>query len=312
MSRAVYFSKVSLNTIELYDFLEEGNNTRIKVTLDILSSIKHEFIFYDTKSYFTDSGDLNTEQIEYSISIRNKDDESVEGVLYRKSLIFVKRKDENTGEMKAIPVENTEDILFYYDVLNEYVAYIARKRFGRNMFNNAFAMLLNESTKLQGYNYNFYVETYNSGMSLEEIKKIVKDEKDITQLAITYHPANPDDGIIEKAKKAKEKERMRISNATERSVIYKATGLGTIDGSAEIIQKDIDFLETLNEDMSINEMTKRGYINVTLHKKSGDVKTTAETKPYYKIIYNMMEFVDSAKNGIVNIIRKDIENDPKI
>ena len=41
--------------------------------------------------------------------------------------IFVKERDDETGEMKSKPVENTEDIEFYYDVLHEYVAFISRR-----------------------------------------------------------------------------------------------------------------------------------------------------------------------------------------
>lgn len=300
-----------MKSIEVYDFLDEEKNARMEVTSAILLNIKHDFKYYDTKSYYSESGDLRTEEIEYSINIRSKDNQSIEGVLYRKSLIFVKRKDEDTDVMQSIPVENTEDITFYYDVLHEYVAYIARKRFGRSMFNNAFAMLLNESMKKNNCDYSFYVETYNEGLSLEEIKNIVKLENDITQLTITYHPANPDDGIIERAKQARDKERIRNSNATERSVIYKATGLGSIDGKAEIIQKDIDYVEKLNEDMPIEILTQRGYVNLTLQKRSGEVKTTAETKPYLKNIINMADFLDSAKSGIINILRKG-NDDPQI
>ena len=49
--------------------------------------------------------------------------------------------------MKSKPVENTEDIEFYYDVLHEYVAFISRRRFGKNMFNEALGEILNECAR---------------------------------------------------------------------------------------------------------------------------------------------------------------------
>ena len=69
--------------------------------------------------------------------------------------------------------------------------------------------------------YSFYVESFNLGMSIEEMQEAVKEDKDIRELRITYRPANPDECLIDKAIEAKEKERLKESNATERSIITK-------------------------------------------------------------------------------------------
>ena len=112
------------------------------------------------------------------------------------------------------------------------------------MFNDAFGEMLNECARKKHLKYSFYVESFNLGMSIEEMQEAVKLDKNIRELRITYRPANPDDALIDKAIEAKEKERLKESNATERSIIYKAKGKTNINGGAEIIQDDLKQLVT--------------------------------------------------------------------
>ena len=97
---------------------------------------------------------------------------------------------------------------------------------------------------------------------------------------------------------------MKESNATERSIIYKAKGKTNINGGAEIIQDDLKQLVTMNEDIPILDLTQRGYVVVTSVNKNGDVKTTTDTKPFVKITNGLGEFVNTAKKGIQEILRK--------
>lgn len=303
MERTVFFSKVSLNSQEVFD-LVENYDTRFKITGDILCMIKHDYTFVDEYAYIKEDGNEGEGKITYVLSIKEKDDASIHGVLDRKAVIFVKERDAESGEMKSRPVENTEDIEFYYDVLHEYVAFISRRRFGKNMFNEAFGKLLNKCAKENELDYSFYVESYNAGMSIDEMKESVKADKNIRELTITYRPANPDQGIIDKVKEASDKERLKESNATERSIIYKAKGKVSINGGADIIQDDLAKLVEMNTDIPIEELTQRGYIVVTSVNQNGDVKTTTDSKPFVKIANNMIEFVDTAKKGISEILRK--------
>lgn len=300
-----FFSKVSMNSSEVYN-LAENYELRYEITRNILEMVKHGFEFVDSYSYYTEKGEPGSETVSFEVSIKEKDDESIHGILYRKAVLFVKERDEKTGEMKSKPVENTEDIEFYYDVLHEYVAFISRKRFGKSMFNKAFGKILDECAKKRKLEYSFYVESFNLGMTIEEMQEAIKADKEIRELTITYRPANPDQAIINKVREAREKERLKESNATERSIIYKAKGRTTINGSAKIIQDDLRELVEMNEDISIVDLTQRGYVVVTSVNQNGDVKTTTDTKPFVKIISAMYEFVETAKKGIVEILRKVI------
>ena len=308
MKHIMYFSKVNLKSDEVYS-LAIDPAARLDMTNAVLSSLRNNYIFQEEKSYMDKEGKENTEIVDYQLSVRNKEEYSIEGFLYRKSFLFVKRRREGTDEIQSIPVDNTEDIHFYYDVYNEFVAFIPRRRFGFQMFNAAFSKLLNDSMKNEKNNYRFYVEPYNEGVTIEEIKRIVCEAKDIVELIIAYHPVNPDEAIIKKARENLYKEKLLEANATERSVIYKAIGDSCIEGNSEVIKNDIEHLEEMNPGFDMRELTKRGYLSVRLKKKTGEISSTAETKPYKKVYDSYLEFADVAKEGILGILRRNIADD---
>lgn len=304
MTKTLYFSKVSLDSQDVYDLVDDYD-LRFKITNDILLMLKHGTEFSDEYSYVDEDNEVHIEPVTYKLSIRNKDDSSIHGFLDRTTNIYAKTRDELTGELKSHPVPNTEAIEFYYDVLHEYIAFSVKRYFRHNMFNEAFAKLLNHCVKNEGFKYSFYLGTYNEGMSIEEIKEAIKKDKHIKELTITYRPANPDEKLIKKAKEASESERIRKSNATERSVIYKAKGNTCIDGSAPVIQEDLDFLVNLNEGMPIEEMTKHSYAEVKSITEKGAVKSTADSKPFvHRFRENVDDFVDEAKHGITMILSR--------
>lgn len=307
MSITLYFSKVSLNTSEVFELVDDYS-IRFKITNDIIRMLKNGYSFSDLIVYEDDDGNKYETMVKYTLSIKEKDESVIHGVLYREGTLFVKERDEKNDTMRSRPVENTEDIEFYYDVLNEYVSFYARRRFGRMMFNSAFEKMLNSASEETGLKYFFYVSTYNEGMSIEEIKESIRNDKNIKQLTIIYRPANPDAGLIEDIKKASDKELLREANATERTVIYKAKGDVMINGGAPVIQSDLQKLVDLNEDVSIEELTKRGYAEVRSENQNGDVKSTTEAKPFEKKIEDVVNFVETAKSGILQILRKAVKS----
>lgn len=303
MERTIYFSKVSLDSSNVYDLIE-NYELRFEITRNILSMIKHGFKFEEEYPYFTEDGEKKVSKISYVLSIKEKTDEGIHGILDRKAAVFVKERDEKSGEMKGHAVDNTEDIEFYYDVLHEYVAFISRRHFKKNMFNDAFTNILNLSAKKIGLDYSFYVETFNLGMTIEEIQNVIKLDTDIKELIITCRPANPDQAIIDTVQEAQSIELLKESNATEKSIIYKAKGKNTLNGAATVIQDDLKNLVEMNKDIPMTDLTQRGYIIVKSINHKGDVKTTADERPFVKITKDMYDFVRTAKNGITEILRK--------
>ncbi len=301
MTRTLYFSKVSLNSQDVYD-LYQDYDIRYSITVDILHMLKNGARYIDSDIYVDEDGIEHTREIIYILSIINKDDESIYGTVDRTTTVFVKQRDAETGELKNHAVDDTEEVEFYYDVLHEYIAFVTRRRFKKNIFNEAFANLMNSCSEKEELPYSFYLESYNYGMSIEEIKNYIKQIKDIKQLIITYRPANPDEALIRIAQEASDSERIKESNATERSIIYIARGSNCIDGSASIIQEDIDKLEQLNEGIPIEEATQRGYAAIKSVNEKGDVKSTTESKPFVRKIKEMANFVAEAKLGITQIL----------
>lgn len=303
MARTLYFCKVSLDSQEVFEYREQDNNITARVTNDILAMINAETVFCDKYSYKDENGKTHEGEIKYSLNIREKDDTSIYGVLYRNSTIFAKQMDDN-GELKSYPVDNTEDVEFYYDVLREYIAFVTRRKFGKRMFIDAFEKILNNCSKTNCFTYSFYLALYNEGMTIEEIKESISKDKNIKELIITYRPANPDSGIIKKVQEANKRELILETNATERSIIYKAKGKICIDGSAKVIQEDIESLARMNDGIDIKELTKRGYASVRSVNENGDVKSTTDSKPYTSRIQEGEDFADKAKKGISQILMR--------
>ncbi len=71
MNRTVYFSKVSLNSQDVYD-LVDNYDLRYKITGDILYMLKHDSEFYDEYSYVDDDGERHEGEIKYTLSIKDK------------------------------------------------------------------------------------------------------------------------------------------------------------------------------------------------------------------------------------------------
>ena len=305
--RTVYFSKVNMDSSDVYR-LATNRELIFEVTNNMIRGFLDGFRFIDKSIFKSEEGELKEQIVNYALTVHESDSETVHGTIYRTAMIFIKERDTIKGGMRTFPVENTEDIEFFYDVLNEYVAFITRRRFGKSMFNDAFGKLLNSISETNNLGYSFYVESYNAGMTVEEMKESIRSDKEIKELIITYRPANPDKRIIDKVaiNSQQEKEKLMASRATERTVIYKAKGDITIDGGSDIIQEDLMKLVEMNEGISMIDLTKRGYIAVKSVNKNGDVKSTTDEKPFIKLISNARDFVETAKKGINDILCKEM------
>ena len=108
----VYFSKVNLNSIDVYD-VQKDKNRYLKIVDAIFHSMKSDLSFTHSQTYIDSNGELGTEDTEYSLNILNKDEISIEGVLYKTSYLYAKSVDKKTKEIRVNPVSNTEDIKFW-------------------------------------------------------------------------------------------------------------------------------------------------------------------------------------------------------
>lgn len=305
----VYFSKVNLNSTDVYD-IQKDENQYSRIVEAIFNVLKSELSFTNSQTYIDANGDLGIENVEYSLNILEKNETSIEGIMYKTSYLYAKSINKKTKEIKVNPVSNTEDITFYYDVIHEYVGFHIRRRFGRNQFNLAFAEMLNTGMKENGYPYSFYVETYNAGISLDDLKNELRGIKNLKKLVLTFQPVNPDTEILQLMEEAGDEcnamKELEEANATYKSIIYESKGLGSLNTESKIIQDDLDVFEQMHSAINTQKLTQRGYTKVETMDGYGNVTTTADKSPYRKRIFRKAELIAACKKGIASILGKDI------
>ena len=82
MSTAIYFGKVNLISQEINEVLEKRNSLSL-ILENTLAALKDGSKYiYERILKVNDS--VQTEEIEYSLSVKNKDEESIHGFLYKK------------------------------------------------------------------------------------------------------------------------------------------------------------------------------------------------------------------------------------
>lgn len=289
LGRQVYFSKVSLNSGHVYELQQDFQIQRARITDTILAYLTDGFSF----TVFEGEN-----PVDYTFRLISKDNEYIHGIIDREAKVFVKKRDESSGEMYSRSVPSTEEIEFLYDVFHEYVGFITRQKFGYNMFNIAFARMLNEVMKANKLDYSFYLELYNYGLTYDEIKTAIFEDEDIMELAMTYRPANPDEEIIDAI--TNHIDGLAETGATEKTVLYKTRGGQVINGKAKLIQEDFKKMAELNNAIDMVEQTKRGYFVVTSKNANGAIKSTVENRPFIKEITTNL--VNTVIDGIREIL----------
>lgn len=305
----VYFSKVSLDSTNVYN-IQKDPDQYIVVANSIFSALNSDLSYTDSRIYIDSNGESGIEEVNYSIKIINKDEISIEGVIYKTSYLYAKSVNKETNEIVTKPVPNTEDIKFYYDVIHEYIGFHIRNRFGRNQFNKAFTKMLNFAMEKNNFPYSFYVETYSAGITLDNLKNELKKKKDLKKLVLTFQPVNPDDEVRQLLADAGDEyntlRKMEEANATYKSIVYEAKGLGCLNTESQIIQEDLNSIEQVHSALNTKTMTQRGYVKIDTTDSQGTFDTTSETSPFKRKIFHDYEFIDACKKGIAAILRRVI------
>lgn len=308
--QTIYFSKITVDSLEVYE-IQKDRNVLYLIANTIMRSMEDDISFVRTGLYKNDEGQTYEEETTYTVKILDKSNGVIIGKIYKKSFIYVKSFDDFTNEIRVTPVENTEDIKFYYDVMKEYVGFHIRNRFGRNQFNSAFAELINTALRNIGETISVTVNTYSKGISLEEIKSELYDMKDLKKLTLIFQPINPDNPIVDAVENGiheyNASTELEEANATYRSIVYEAKGLGILNPRSRLIQNDLNIIDNMNSELKAEELTKRGYVKVNVEDSTGQINTTSEKKPFKKKINNELEFEYACREGIIYILRRDMD-----
>ncbi|MEG0972215.1 MAG: hypothetical protein RSE55_05430 [Lachnospiraceae bacterium] len=93
------------------------------------------------------------EDIEYSLTVKEKTKSDLQGYLHKKSYLYYKDFDKNNKKRITKKVENTESSEFYYDIYREMVGYQRTQRFGYKEFLYGFQGILNAACENSNLDY---------------------------------------------------------------------------------------------------------------------------------------------------------------
>lgn len=306
MSTAIYFGKVNLISQEINEVLEKRNSLSL-ILENTLAALKDGSKYIYERILKVDDG-IQTEEIEYSLSVKNKDEESIHGFLYKKSFIHYKEFNKYTGTLEPRKIANTEGIEFYYDAFKERIGYQRSQRFGYKEVLEAFQGILNSACEAAKLNYKYTVTQYNKGIDLSDIKKEINESGGIQTLNVKYQIPNPDSDILEALQNDSEKTIAEFENAnlSSKSVIYQSYAKKGLNIDSEMINNELNNIETMHSHIDAKRAMQCGYVVVETTSVDGVKRSSTDSHPLIKTIEHDYEFKDAAKNTILALSAHNI------
>lgn len=308
----IYFSKINLVTTELFKIYEDIS-TLNKVKNSILSYVRSGVSYKIDENVLNENGQVHQTSTYYKLSIGTKRDNTIAGVIYKETILYYKKVNDNTNEIESHTIPTIEDIKFYYDVEHEIVGFHTRNRFGYKEFNIAFSELINLCMKENNLELRFEANLYNEGMGIEEVENELKKIKNIKKLTFHFKAPNPaDDHMLDALQSGLDDMvgQMAEANANGVSVIFDSNGKVGLNVDSDEIKRNIRRIGFLHSSIDDKLATKHGYASVKAVDQNGKIFTTEEHKPIKREVVNELEFIDACKDTIINIllVRKDTKN----
>lgn len=308
MSITIYFGKVNLVSSQIGDALFNSISLR-----NILSELLNALRDNTSYTYTTKQININetvTEDIEYSLSIKEKTDTDLQGYLHKKSYLYYKDFDKQTKEIISKKIENTESSEFYYDVFREMIGYQRTLRFGYKEFLYGFEGILNTACTNANLDYKFTVNQYTEGLDINDLRnELISNNQQIQTLKIKYQIPNPNFDTLRKIHLNPEEtiKNFRSANLATKYVTYQSFTNSALNISSEIIEQELQNIDNMHSSINAKEALKNGYVEVETTNIYGVKKSSTDTKPIVKHINNILELKDAASIVILNNIRNSIE-----
>ncbi len=277
----LYFSKVNLSTIDLLKMYEKKELFE-EMRKNILSFLETNTVFEVEQIYKDDQGETHLVTTKYRMAVGLKTDEYVTGTIYKTTVLYYKKLNDNTAEIESHKIPTIEDVGFYYDVNREIVGFHTRHRFGYKEFNTAFEGIINMCMEQNQSPLKFSVNLYNEGLGIDEIDEELKNINNIKRLEFNFKLPNPSDdntldelqnGLTDTAKQ------MECANANAMSVIFDSDGGIGLNIDSDEIQKNIKRVGNLTRGISDKKAIQNGYASVKATAKDGKIYTTDAKKP---------------------------------
>lgn len=306
MSIALYFGKINMNSSQLGDVLT--NNTPFRIILsNVLGALKDDVKYIHRYSKQVDNKTI-VEDIEYSLSIKEKTDNELIGYIHKKSYLNYKDFDKKNKEIIPKKVQNTETSEFYYDVFREMVGYQRTLRFGYKEFLFAFEGILNTACKMANLDYSFTVNQYTEGLDIDNLRNILQNENQIQKLKIKYQIPNPDADTLKYIQENPEKtiKDFKDANLAIKYVTYQAFADKGLNVGSEMIEKELQSINNIHSNIGAQKAIQNGYVEVETTDINGITRSTADTRPVIKHIDYIYELKEAASNVIINHIHNSI------
>lgn len=308
MSIALYFGKINMSSSQLGDVLTNNASFR-EILSNVLAALKED-ITYTYHCIKNVDNKIICEDIEYSLSIKEKNDSELFGYIHKKSYLNYKDFDKDKKEILNKKVQNTETSEFYYDVFREMVGYQRTLRFGYKEFLYAFEGILNNACKTANLNYSFTVNQFTNGIDINDLRNMLQKEKQIQKLKIKYQIPNPDANTLKHIQENPEKtiKDFEDANLAMKYVTYQAFSDKGLNVKSEIIEKEIQNINTIHSNIGAEKAIQNGYVEVETTDFNGITRSTADKRPVIRHIEYEYEFKEAASKMIINYIRNSIEN----
>lgn len=296
MSMTLYFAKLNLISDDIFRLYDDPKQKQT-ISFALYESIKSNQRWEKENFFIDDKGEQRSTTIEYSIHILRTDSEVnyIEGWLYKKSKLYYKTLDKNTNTLVQRSTENTEGNRFTLDINHGFIGYNTSTRFGYKEFLEAFENVVNLGETAKEYDYRYKINLCVSGISLNDIKKELKEIGHIKELKIRMQPPNPNDDLLDELHERCDGvvKDFKEANVTELELFYSTKGSSGITLNAPLINDKIDDIQGLYSRLTVEESTKKGYVSVEATSTSGRKYSSGESKPIKRIIDGIEDFFDS-------------------
>lgn len=315
MSVVLYFSKINLNSDQIYEVYEDKK--ALKKVLNRLYVNINEEVEYQRNDLRVTEGDVTfTYTATYRFNLIEKLNEdfgqSIVGLISKKAPLYFNEEDATTGELTRNTVENTELIHFYFDVKRELVVFYTTSRFGFQEFNQAFGELLNScmNNKGTGELFHFNVALYKNGLDVNELKTQLKGMGKLRSLKVDIIPPNPDDDLLDEIEKNAEEflKDIKESNITHKSILFESKSNEGINLNGKAVQRQLNEIENIHSKLTTESAIKNGYVNVDATNTEGRVYSTNDSKPVKDQLdekpKDLILFARSCKKKVENLFKQ--------
>ena len=308
MSKTLYFAKININSESTFKSYK-GEADLDKIMYKLGEKIKNNIKYVNTIEKIVDNETKVTEELLEFTGINQLEIDSkkiVVGNIVKSAKVFVNNVNKSTGEIVTSAVDNDEIVKFCFYPSEEIVAFYSANRFGYQKFKECFEVLINKC-----YDDEFFkVSLMNSGLSIENIKESLKKIKNIEELKIDIIPPNPGKKLMKHLKENAEKKikSMESGRITEQTISFRSNYPYGLETESEEIDKAIYELTSIHTKLSLEESTKKGYVNIEARSKSGEIYNTDNNKLLkYKIPKNLRKddskFARCCKDVIDRLIK---------